>query len=412
MRPARLLSFAFFTLASCSDNGTVLTPDAAPDVTTKDVATVDVANDVTTQDAPQDVVSDAPLDCGDAGLVQCGSACSDLQTDAHNCGFCGHDCGTGTCAKGMCPVQTLASNLMYPFGIAVDATSFYVTEQGTLSNTGDVLKCPVAGCPTTPTPMTATIDNPGDIAVDATNVYWLNRGGIASAGGSVMKCPVAGCGTNDANRVTLVKSITFPVGMTLDATNVYYNQTGPNPGFNGSLEYCAIAGCAQKPKTILTGQAHPTSVAVNATKAWIIAGGGTKVVEGTIASSGTGTLDETDMTAGYGSIILAGASLLWSDGNNGTIRACGQTGCNMNSKALIQNLQSPGPIAIDTLGLYILDQGASTLLYCKDIQSCTTPIVLADKLDQPAGIALGPGYVYWTNSGSNDATGTVNRVAR
>ena len=59
--------------------------DAGPDVTTTDTG------------------ADAPGDSGTCDGSVCGSACVDLQTDAKNCGTCGHACGTGfQCLAGKC----------------------------------------------------------------------------------------------------------------------------------------------------------------------------------------------------------------------------------------------------------------------------------------------------------------------
>lgn len=43
---------------------------------------------------------------GSAGSVGCSAS---LQTDAKNCGFCGHDCGGATCSAGLCAPQTLTT---------------------------------------------------------------------------------------------------------------------------------------------------------------------------------------------------------------------------------------------------------------------------------------------------------------
>ena len=38
----------------------------------------------------------------DAALVPCGGTCTDLSTDAKNCGACGLVCGYGRCDTGVC----------------------------------------------------------------------------------------------------------------------------------------------------------------------------------------------------------------------------------------------------------------------------------------------------------------------
>ena len=45
----------------------------------------------------------SPKNCSDPSLVDCGDGvCSDLVSDAQNCGGCGIDCGGGACTNGVC----------------------------------------------------------------------------------------------------------------------------------------------------------------------------------------------------------------------------------------------------------------------------------------------------------------------
>jgi hypothetical protein len=56
-----------------------------------------------------------------------GSCIANLQTDAHNCGACGHDCGRGTCEGGACQPFVLATLDWGPFRITSDDAYLYVT---------------------------------------------------------------------------------------------------------------------------------------------------------------------------------------------------------------------------------------------------------------------------------------------
>ncbi len=77
--------------------------------------------------------------------------------------------------------RVIASKLGYPDGITLDATSVYWTNRGD----GTVVSLPKAGG--TPTILATGQNNPGAIVVDATNVYWINEGDPNLADGAVMR---------------------------------------------------------------------------------------------------------------------------------------------------------------------------------------------------------------------------------
>jgi hypothetical protein len=94
-----------------------------------------------------------------SGQILCGTAtptCTPDQTDANNCGACGHSCHGGTCAAGLCQPTLIGSTVYgYGYGIAVDATNVYVTEDP--PSGGYVESCPLSGCTT----LRASLDGGG-----------------------------------------------------------------------------------------------------------------------------------------------------------------------------------------------------------------------------------------------------------
>jgi Stigma-specific protein, Stig1 len=76
-----------------------------------------------------------------AGRTMCGSACTDIASDLHNCGACGHDCRFGTCAQSQCVPALLATatNLVE---LASDGSSVY----GLDSFGGIAYGCTLAQC--------------------------------------------------------------------------------------------------------------------------------------------------------------------------------------------------------------------------------------------------------------------------
>jgi hypothetical protein len=85
------------------------------------------------------------------------------------------------------PFFAFTMSTLYPYGIAVDADGVYFTVPGD----SNVMRCPLTTC-LLPTPVANGQTDPADIALDATNVYWINN----SSPATVMKCPLGGCGSS------------------------------------------------------------------------------------------------------------------------------------------------------------------------------------------------------------------------
>ena len=115
-------------------------------------------------------------------------------------------------------LSTLASGLLDPQGLAVDATSIYWVNHGTSGSSytdGSVMKVPLAGGDTTTLAPGQT--SPTSIAVDGTNVYWTN----SASAGTVMKVPLGGGAST-----TLVSGRFYPDAIAVDATSIYWTDGG------------------------------------------------------------------------------------------------------------------------------------------------------------------------------------------
>ncbi|HTM44935.1 MAG TPA: hypothetical protein VL137_08270 [Polyangiaceae bacterium] len=158
------------------------------------------------------------------------TGCVSLMTDPANCGTCGNacdagaDCNAGTCTMAPSAVATLtgctaqdptAAARPSPRMILANGV-FYITDPGK----GTVSSLPVAGG--TPTSIAANQMEPDSLAVDATSVYWANRGD-----NTIHKAPLAG-----GADTTL---------LTLDAPSSDFAGADPNPptmiAVSGNLIY-------------------------------------------------------------------------------------------------------------------------------------------------------------------------------
>jgi hypothetical protein len=141
----------------------------------------------------------------------------------------GPDAGTiqSISKTGTAPI-TIATGQNNPWGIAVDATSAYWTNNGTdvaMWKDGAVMKAPIAGGGT-PTVLASgsEVRAPQGIAVDATHVYWTN------SDGRIMKVPIDG-----GTPTTLASGLSGPpFTLAIDDVNVYFTKeygTPTGPGY-------------------------------------------------------------------------------------------------------------------------------------------------------------------------------------
>ncbi len=122
------------------------------------------------------------------------------------------------------------------------------------SNTGIVVKASTT--PTAVTQLAAGQDNPFDVVVDQSTVYWTNHNGAAGAVLSASLFPP------DAgpNAPTHLASGGDPTAIVLDATSatLYWIDFA-----TGSILKCAKSGCNGQPTSVVAGQLDPQDLAVN-----------------------------------------------------------------------------------------------------------------------------------------------------
>jgi hypothetical protein len=103
-----------------------------------------------------------------------------------------------------------------PFYVATSDASLVWASTGS----GVVSVCPLAGCGGDPTTLAMGQANPYAVAIDASDVYWTNYASV----GQVMTCPIAGCPA--AGPTVLATSQAYPAAVVVDAQWVYWINSG------------------------------------------------------------------------------------------------------------------------------------------------------------------------------------------
>jgi len=102
------------------------------------------------------------------------------------------------------------SSLINPTLLAVDSTNVYWIEG---SSSYQLKKAPKSGG--TPTTLSTGLSSPYAIAVDSSSVYWTEN--VASGGGAVKKVSI-----NGGTVVVLAAGLTYPRGLAIDFLSVYW----------------------------------------------------------------------------------------------------------------------------------------------------------------------------------------------
>jgi hypothetical protein len=305
--------------------------------------------------------------------------------------------------------------LSYPKAIVVDSSFVYWTQPALVqspvqSPEGKVMKVALTGG--TPSPVAAAQDNPADIAIDGTSLYWTNTGHWTNqqagsyVAGSVAKAPLSG-----GPPVTIAGGLNVPVEIGVDANSVYWVENGlplndPNPTANGLWR----ANRDGSSPTKLSGYPGIAGghVAVNATTAFYTTVS-FSVWSQPLAGGASGPLwYATTNNSIPWDIAIDANSVYWTNFNTGLVMTIPLSG------GTAQTLFDPGPgvgsaagIAVDGTSVYWLN--------CPQTAVCSlmkaplaggAAVTLASGLNGGMFVAVDATSVYWTTSDS------VMRIAK
>ncbi len=188
----------------------------------------------------QEPTVDNTIEAGGDGGGE-GSACGDTSTSPQNCGACGHDCGGGTCAAGVCQPVLIVQNssLIAPYDMVVgDDGYLYFTNYSDMTgakSAARVDKTTTNG--TTPQILidwTAKDGNPAQIAVSGGNFYFAVNSNFGDPywHGGVVKCPVDGCPSGQGLSTGNISS--YAVGT--DGKNVFFGADYADNNLNDTYQ--------------------------------------------------------------------------------------------------------------------------------------------------------------------------------
>ena len=260
-------------------------------------------------------------------------------TDGTDVFFSSYDLTTGgyVMKVGICggTVETVATAFVIPFTtpIALDANHVYFSWNDN-TNPADVMKCPKSGCVGLPTVLATTVNtNITALAVDSTNVYWLDLGAL------IMKTPVGGGSTTKVGGVGGSSVTSFAV----DATDAYWSSAS-------GLWKCDLNGCTN-PTPVGPPQGKGFII-VDANNVYTADYGNGSVYSCPKAGCVTPTKLATDFT--IRGLTTDGVNLYWGENNGSTggIMKCAVGGCNQNPTMIATVQDVPTSIALDGTSVY------------------------------------------------------------
>lgn len=323
------------------------------------------------------------------GMTSCGTICRDVTHDNENCGACGIDCGNEQvkCVASKCrEVDGLAGNQDHPFGIALDATHVYWTNRGagSATTTGQVMSVELDGG--TPVELANGLSIPEGIAVDASSAYVGTKT-------QVLKIPLAG-------GVVELAAETHPVhGVAVNASHVYWTTTE-----HVARTTIAPGGALEVLTNAYIGEG---TLAIDGTSVYVAAEGDGKVLKLALAGGppeilATDQYDPRNITLDDTSVYFTNFAYNGYINNDlGSLASVPKAGGDVT--LIATKLNYPTGVAVSG-SVYWAQQG--------QIHADPGGILVAPVTD-PIQVAVNATHVYWTSAGAIvGANGSVSRTIK
>lgn len=300
-------------------------------------------------------------------LVCAAAACS---TGTGSDGPCGPTCG-GTCSNGRCEV-VLASQQENPVAIALNATDVYWMNLGDTAGVGAVMRVPVVGgSPETIAPA----PDPVSMALDATTVYWASE-----FEGIVSKAPLGG---GVAATVVARQTMGAIHSIAVDEASVYWTSG------NGVAKALLAGGSSQ---TLESDDGAPMDIAVDDTNVYWTNGFLGTVMTAPKGGGGAATTVARAQSYPWW-IAIDETNVYWANWDDGTVMRVAKSGGAVTTLASGQSLLSS--LAIDDASVYWASPDG-VMKVSKQGGAITTLSSDKDSL----GVAVDATSVYWVDATS------------
>jgi hypothetical protein len=330
------------------------------------------------QPTPDCIADSGAPACACTGTLCSSGACAHLESDPRNCGTCAHSCLGGACVGGACQPFALVSLQEDPYDLAIDGTNVYWVDdiaQGTVN------ACALTGCNNTPTVLATGQSMPTGITASQGIVYWVNYG-VGVTGGSVQECASTGCGGNPTPVATGQDA---PTAVAVAGNGSIYWTTQ-----NGVMKCSGTLPCT--PSTL-----GPTGsdIVVDANNAyWTAQAGPVRCALG--GCGGAPTAIATGQLSSW-AIAVDSANVYWTTLSGFTVAKCALSGTCGGNPTTLSAATRPYGVAVDGATVYWVDFTVGTVSACATGGCAGKATILASGQTSPAAVAVDATAVYWVN---------------
>ena len=351
---------------------------------------------------------------GSGGDASCAPG-ADFTADKANCGRCGHSCLGGDCTGGVCQPVTIAVAQSNPFGVAVQGSRVYWTNNGN----DTVMMADKADGKNVGPVAASGISSPWGILTDNTSVYWANHD--FKPNGTIAKCPLAGCTANGSLSAPATLAVADePLGLAIAGNRLFFTED------NGGGVWSIDTSDGGTPLNLAPGGInHPFKIVTDGTYVYFTSNETalhSVSVKGGPIFNLVNAPDQSGLAIDQGTLFFTNYPF---SSNSGSIASVSKDGGTATGFAGSQ--VNPLNVVVDANYVYWTNNGTfhepaqaddgkdGSVVACARPGPCTKPIVLADKQHIASGITIDDEAVYWTNAGvggvgNND--GAVMKIAK